>query len=81
MMETIKLQAQVDDDGLLKLELPTGMANRKLEVLIVMQPLEEAEVDDLGWPIGFFDRTYGALADDPIERPSKLSPDVRDEIE
>jgi hypothetical protein len=38
-METIKLEAQVTDDGLLKLELPTGMANRKLEVLIVMHPL------------------------------------------
>ena len=62
-METIKLQAQIDDDGLLKLELPTGLANRKLEVLIVMQPLDKYEVDELGWPIGFFDRTYGALAD------------------
>lgn len=66
-METIKLEAQVTDDGLLILELPTGMANRKLEVLIVMHPVDEPDVDELGWPIGFFDRTYGALADDPIE--------------
>jgi hypothetical protein len=80
-METIKLQAQIDDDGLLKLELPTGLANRKLEVLIVMQPLDEHEVDELGWPIGFFDRTYGALADSPIERPAELPFDIRDEIE
>jgi hypothetical protein len=80
-METIKLQTQVTDDGLLKLELPTGMTNRKLEVLIVMQPVEEPEADELGWPIGFFDRTYGALADDPIERPVDFPLDVRDEIE
>jgi len=80
-METIKLEAQVTDDGLLKLELPTGMANRKLEVLIVMHPVEEPEVDKLGWPIGFFDRTYGALADDPIERPADFPLDVRDDIE
>jgi hypothetical protein len=80
-METIKLQTQVTDDGLLKLELPTGMTNRKLEVLIVMQPVEEPEVDELGWPIGFFDRTYGALADDPIERPGDFPLDVRDDIE
>lgn len=69
-METIRLEAQVTEDGLLKLELPTGMANRRLEVLIVMQPIEELDVDDLGWPVGFFDRTYGALADDPIDRPA-----------
>jgi hypothetical protein len=81
MMETIKLQAHVNDDGLLRLELPTGMANRKLEVLIVMQPLEDEEVDELGWPVGFFQRTYGALADDPIERPAELPPDARDEVE
>lgn len=79
-METIKLEAQIQDDGLLKLELPTGMANRKLEVLIVLHPVEESEVDELGWPTGFFDRTYGALADDPIERPADFPLDVRDEI-
>ena len=34
-----------------------------------------------GWPPGFFDRTYGSLADDPIERPSQGDYEVRDEIE
>lgn len=58
-METIKLEAQVTDDGPLKLQLPTGMAKRKLEVLVVIHPVEEQAVDELGWPIGFFDRTYG----------------------
>ena len=57
------------------------MINRKLDILIVMHPVEETEVDEFGWPIGFFDRTYGALADDPIERPTEWPPDVRDEIE
>jgi len=80
-METIKLETMVSDDGLLKLELPTSMANRKLEVLIVMHPIEEPDVDDLGWPMGFFDRTYGVLAGDPIERPANFPLDVRDEIE
>ena len=28
------------------------------------------ETDALGWPLGFFERTYGAFADDPIERPT-----------
>ena len=31
--------------------------------------MNDEAIDELGWPIGFFDRTYGALADDPIERP------------
>lgn len=81
-MKTIKLMTRVGDDGVLKLEMPTGVTNRRLEVLIVVQPLEEEEeVDELGWPVGFFERTYGALADDPLERPAELPPDVRDAIE
>lgn len=38
-------------------------------------------VDANGWPIGFFDRTYGALADDPIERPPQLPLEKRDPVE
>jgi hypothetical protein len=79
-MDTLKLKTHIGDDGVLKLELQTGVVNRDLEVLIVLQALETQAVDDLGWPVGFFDRTYGALADDPIERPAELPPDVRDSI-
>lgn len=80
-METMKLRARVGDDGLLRLELPTHVTNQELEVLVVMQPLRDEPVDEYGWPIGFFERTYGALADDPIERPPELPSDVRDEVE
>ncbi len=80
-METLKLRTHIGSDGLLKLEMPTGLANREIELLVVMQTIEDKPVDALGWPIGFFDRTYGALADDPIERPIDFPPDIRDEIE
>lgn len=81
-METIKLETNVGEDGVLRLELSRHVTNQKLEVVEVIQPLEELEsVDELGWPIGFFDRTYGALADDPIERPAELPPEVRDMVE
>jgi hypothetical protein len=74
-MESIKLEAIVDEDGLLKLEVPAkGLENRRLEVLVVLQTLPLEAVDENGWPIGFFERTYGALADDPIERPAELPP-------
>jgi hypothetical protein len=47
-METIKFKAHIGRDGLLKLDLPTGVTNRELEVVVVMQPLEAEEVDELG---------------------------------
>ena len=34
-----------------------------------------------GWPPGFFERTYGILIDDPIERPPQGEYEERDEIE
>lgn len=41
----------------------------------------EQQTDEMGYPIGYFEETYGSMADDPIERNQPLYPDVRDEIE
>ena len=93
-MQSIKAQAHIGADGLLKLELPVGMADTDLELLIVMQPLPlsvPSEVKSIiaqhqtiaeknGWPVGFFEQTYGSLANDPIERGSQPDYDVREEI-
>jgi hypothetical protein len=80
-METIKVKARIGKDGILKLEVPTGLSAREVEVVLVMQEAEPQVVDANGWPTGFFDRTYGALADDPIERPPQLPLEERDPIE
>jgi post-segregation antitoxin (ccd killing protein) len=37
-------------------------------------------VDANGWPIGYFDETYGSLADIPIERPDQPPLETRDPI-
>ena len=54
---------------------------REVEVVLVMQDAEPQAVDANGWPTGFFNRTYGALADDPIERPPQLPLEEREHIE
>lgn len=79
-METIKLKTHIGSDGLLKLELPTGVTNRDLEVMVVMQTLDEEEVDELGWPLGYFEETYGSMADDPMERGDQGEFEIRDEL-
>jgi hypothetical protein len=81
-METIKLQTYIADDGILSLKLPPSMADRHWEVLVVFQAIETTEeLDALGWPVGFFDHTYGSLADMPIELGPDLPAPERDEIE
>jgi hypothetical protein len=78
-METIKLKTHVGSDGVLKLEVPVSVKDTDLEVVMVMHP-SETPVDELGWPVGFFDKTYGSLADDPIERPPQGQYETRDEV-
>ena len=66
--------------------VPDGFQNRDVEVIIL--PLEEngamasenVERDAMGSPIGFFEATVGALADDPIERAPQGEFDIREEI-
>ncbi len=84
-MESIKLKAHINHDGVLTVQMPSGVADVDAEIVVYYgvqsQPDESKAVDKNGWPIGFFDRTYGSLADDPIERPPEAPLDVRDEIE
>jgi hypothetical protein len=80
-METIKLRTQVDDDGKLHLDLPKHLANQQVEVVIVLQRIEETPRDKLGWPVGYFEETYGICADDPIERGDQGEFEVREPIE
>lgn len=81
-METIKLQRHVGEDGVLLLELPADFKNVDVEITIAAQASEDngEEVDALGYPIGFFERTYGAFKDTPIERPPQGEYEQRDEI-
>jgi hypothetical protein len=37
-MTTVKVQARIDQDGKLRLEVPSGLPAGKAEVLIVVQP-------------------------------------------
>ena len=82
-MEMIKVKAHVGSDGILKLELPVGVSNSDLEVVVVVaqsvdNTLKEYDRDE--W-IAFVERTYGSLADDPIERGDQGIAEIRDEIE
>ena len=80
-MQTLTLKARADKDGILRLEIPTKQADQELEIVLVMQTITHEPVDAMGYPIGYFDETYGSLADDPIERNQPLHPDTRDEFE
>ncbi len=59
-MQSIKLRSQVGKDGILYLEIPVGIADKELEVMVIYQPLEPATPtktpESLGWPPAFLSR-------------------------
>ncbi len=79
-METITLRSRVGADGLLKLQVPVNLTNTDLEVVLIVQPVASAS-QELGWPPGFFEQTYGSFRDQPLVRESQGEYESRDELD
>lgn len=83
-MESIKFKSKVGADGVLTLQVPTGIQNAELEVLVIIQPVQQTVAPEasegLGWPPGFFEQTYGSFHDAPLERPEQGSYEIREEL-
>jgi hypothetical protein len=75
------LKARADQDGVIKLEVPTPLADQDVEIVLVMQPIPEQDLDEMGYPMGYFEDTYGSFADEPLERNQPGMPDERDILE
>ena len=63
-METIHVRSCSDADGILHLDIPVNLKDAEFTVTI-----EAVEPDSMnqGYPLGFFEQTYGSCQDDPIE--------------
>ncbi|MBE9160734.1 hypothetical protein [Tychonema sp. LEGE 06208] len=68
-MQSIKVRSRVGSDGMLHLQIPVGIKDTELEVIVVFQPItpatEAKTPEDLGWPPVFFERTFGCFQDEP----------------
>ena len=67
-MQSIKIRSRVGEDGILHLDIPLGMKDKEVEVMVIYQSVETATQtpEDLGYPPGFFEQTYGTCQEDPI---------------
>jgi len=81
-LETIRLRTHVGGDGNVTLSLPQRYAGQDLEVVLVVQPAAPLSAqptpEELGWPPGFFEQTYGSFRDTPLERPEQGEYEVRE---
>ena len=83
-MQSIKLKKPVGADGVLHLDIPVGITDKEVEIMVIYQPIEipkqQKTPEELGWPPGFFERTYGSCQDDPIVIDSEGDFEEREEI-
>ena len=62
MMESVRSRQHVGQDGILHLEIPVGLTDREVEVMIIYQPVQMLITNTS--PLA---QLYGACSDDPIE--------------
>ena len=83
-MNSIKLTKRVGEDGILHLEIPVGITDKEVEIMVIYQSIEIPKLqntpEELGWPAGFFEQTYGSCQDDPIVIDSEGDFEEREEI-
>ena len=77
------MKARVKPDGSLQVAIPTGLPESDVDVLVVVRPVCAApeEGPAIGsWPEGFFERTFGCLAEDPILREPQFQHEAREKL-
>ncbi|MDZ4767597.1 MAG: hypothetical protein SGJ24_00575 [Chloroflexota bacterium] len=78
-MVTLTLRVRADHAGVVKLEIPDQQPDTEVEIVLVMQSAFPQPVDAMGYPIGYFEQTYGSFADEPLTRDQPPPPDVVDD--
>jgi hypothetical protein len=69
-MRTVQFHSHVGADGVLKVEVPVGLPDADLDVVVIVSPATATEqTTDGNWPPNFFEDTFGCLAESLLERP------------
>lgn len=83
-MRVVQLTATAGPDGVLRLSIPVGAAAGEFEVAVVVQPKPAPRPpadpsrpptpEELGWPPGFLEKTFGSITDESFVAPPRLPP-------
>jgi hypothetical protein len=83
-MHSLTFQSHVGRDGILKLEVPAGFADKDVEIVLIIQELAtapEARPEGEVWPPRFFEDTFGCMREEPMERDPQGEREKREEPE
>lgn len=79
-MVSFSVKTRVQPDGTLQVAIPTGLPETDVDVLVVVRPLPEEGSAAGSWPRGFFEDTFGCLAEDPLARGPQLQHETREKL-
>ncbi len=83
-MHSIKLKKRVGADGVLHLDIPVGITDKEIEIMVIYQPLETATQlktpEQRGWMPGFFEEVIGGWVGEPLERPEQGEYEIREPL-
>jgi hypothetical protein len=82
-MVSFSVKARVKPDGSLQVAIPTGLPESDVDVLVVVRRVRAVREEGLAidsWPEGFFERTFGCLAEDPLLRQPQLQQEAREKL-
>ena len=84
MLKPITVRSHTGPDGSLNIRVPTEVRDADVDVVVVVHPVDEgpagADATALGWPPGFFERTFGSLAESGLKRHPQGEYETRDPI-
>jgi hypothetical protein len=87
-MQVLQLAAKAGPDGIIHLAIPLGSANEEFDLAIVVSPKQTANEtakqktpEELGWPPGFFEKTFGSIDDETFCEPEELPFEEREPLD
>ena len=78
-METVTIHAQTGHDGVLRIDVPVGIADVDCEIVVTVPTSDGRHMTADEWN-RFIDQTAGSLATDPLEQLPQGDDEQRDEV-
>jgi hypothetical protein len=82
-MRSISIRSRVGADGVLHLDVPSGLADTDVEVTVILQPVNQptpGRTEELGWSSGFFESVVGSWQGEPLTREFEGDYEAREKL-
>jgi hypothetical protein len=82
-MVSFSVKTRLMANGTLQMAIPTGLPEADVDVLVVVRhvaPCSTGSAAPVSWPEGFFDKTFGCLAEDPLVREPQVQHEAREKL-